>query len=478
MLLQVTCRPVRIVEVILRTLLLFLLLVDGAWAAAADQIGGRNVTMPFRNTLEVPSLKEIYKDRFLVGFAAGLYYTEVEELMARHYNALTPENEMKWSSVQPAPGRFSFGAADQLARFAEENGMKLIGHTLVWHSQTPRWVWEHPDGKARSREEGLALMEEHIRTVAGRYAGRIYQWDVVNEAVEEYNGVWQLRDSPWLRVVGEDYLEHAFRLAHEVDPEALLFYNDYNTADPGKRDRIYQLAKELLEKGVPIHGIGMQGHWSLYHPSAEQIRQAIEKYSSLGLKVSITELDVSVYAWNDRSNRYPGELPEELLHRQAERYAEIFRIFDEYHHVIDRVTFWGTTDARSWLNHFPQRNRPDHPLLFDRKNQPKPAFWAIVDPYRPWYANRAQYLGAAVFETAEGEEVGTIIPGDYQLDELKDQGFALDRVARVRLERGHVVTFFESPDGGGRMWSYSGEADLDGARLVREARAMKVEFVE
>src|SRR5690606_25195354 len=160
---------------------------------------GERAQAPFRNTRPLPSLKEIYADRFLVGFASGLYYAEVEELMAHQYNALTPENEMKWSSVQPAPGRFNFAAADRLARFAEENGMKLIGHTLVWHSQTPRWVWEHPDGTPRTREEGLALMEEHIRSVAGRYAGRIYQWDVVNEAVEQYIGVWQLRDSSWLR---------------------------------------------------------------------------------------------------------------------------------------------------------------------------------------------------------------------------------------------------------------------------------------
>lgn len=457
-----------------RVSLIFLVfaLLSGTMWAAEPQI------TPFRNTIGIPSLKEIYADKFLVGFATGLYYTEVEEKMVHQYNALTPENEMKWSSVQPAPGRFNFNAADRLANFAAENGMKLIGHTLVWHSQTPLWVWEHPDGRPRTRGEGLAVMEQHIREVAGRYAGRIYQWDVVNEAIEQYGGVWQLRDSPWLQVVGDDYIEHAFRLAHEVDPDALLFYNDYSATDPGKREAIYRLAKDLLDKGAPIHGIGMQGHWSLYGPSAQQIRQAIERYASLGLKVAITELDMSVYEWSDRSNRYPLELPEALLEQQAERYAEVFRIFDEYHHVIDRVTFWGTTDARTWLNHFPQRNRPDHPLLLDKKGEYKPAFWAIVDPYRPWYVNKAKYLGAAVFETEDGIEVATLIPGRYQLEDLKAQGMAVERVRRVALERGHVITFYETEDFQGIVSSHSGQADLDGQELLARAKSMVIEYVD
>jgi Beta-1,4-xylanase len=439
---------------------------------------GAESPRPFRNTRELPSLKEIYADRFLVGFATGLEFFQMEEMLAHHYNALTPGNEMKWASVQPAPGRFNFTAADLQARFAEEHGMKLIGHTLVWHAQTPGWVWEHPDGRPRTREEGLELLEEHIRAVAGRYAGRIYQWDVVNEAVEQHGGVWQLRDSPWLRVIGEDYIEHAFRIAHEADPNALLFYNDYSTTDPGKRDRIYQLAKDLLDKGVPIHGIGMQGHWSLYGPSPERIRAAIEKFASLGLKVSITELDVSVYEYSDRSNRYPTGLPETLLHQQAERYAELFRIFDEYQHVIDRVTFWGTTDLYSWLNHHPEPNRPDHPLLFDRVGEPKPAFWAVVDPYRPWYVTRAEYMGAVVMETAEGEEVATLVPGRYSLEDLKAQGLAFEKVQRLSIERGHVVTFYETADFQGSSWAYSGTAPVDGRSLLDRAKSMVVEYVE
>jgi len=460
--------------------------VDPALAAASPAAGGTAGAAsglgqpqgPFRNTRGIPSLKEIYADRFFVGFATGLEFMQMEEMLAHHFNALTPGNEMKWSSVQPAPGRFSFVAADLQARFAEENGMKLVGHTLVWHNQTPGWVWERPDGTLRTREEGLALLEEHIRAVAGRYAGRIYQWDVVNEAIEQYGGVWQLRDSPWLRVIGEDFIEHAFRIAHEVDPNALLFYNDYSTTDPGKRDRIYQLVKDLLDKGVPIHGIGMQGHWSLFGPSAQQIRDAIEKFASLGVKVSITELDVSVYEWSDRSNRYPEGLPDTILEQQAERYAEIFRIFDEYHHVIDRVSFWGTTDAHSWLNNFPEPNRPDHPLLFDRRGEPKPAFWAVVDPYRPWYVNRAEYLGAVVFETADGDEVATLVPGRYSLEELKAQGLAFERVQRLSVERGFVVTFYETAGFQGRTWAYSGEAWVDGSSLLDRAQSMVIEYVE
>ena len=263
-----------------------------------------------------------------------------------------------------------------------------------------------------------------------------------------------------------------------MDPDALLLYNDYSATDPGKRDRIYRLAKELLDKGVPIHGIGMQGHWSLYGPSTKHIRDAIEKYASLGLKVNITELDVSVYEWSDRANRYPVELPESLLEQQAERYAEIFRIFDEYHHVIDRVSFWGTTDARTWLNHFPAPNRPDHPLLFDKKNELKPAFWAIVDPYRPWYVNKAAYLGAIVFEMEDGGEVGTLIPGRYQLDDLKAQGLAFDRVRGISVERGHVVTFYEADDFTGRSWSYVGQVEVDGLDVLEKAKSMVIEYVE
>src|SRR5690606_6068598 len=264
----------------------------------------------------------------------------------------------------------------------------------------------------------------------------------------------------------------------EADPNALLFYNDHRTTDPGRRDRIYQLVKDLLDKGVPIHGIGMQGHWSLYGPSPEQIRAAIEKFASLGLKVSITELDVSVYEYSDRSNRYPTGLPETLLHQQAERYAELFRIFDEYHHVIDRVTFWGTTDLYSWLNHHPEPNRPDHPLLFDRVGEPKPAFWAVVDPYRPWYVTRAEYMGAVVMETAEGEEVATLVPGRYDLEDLKAQGLAFEKVQRLSIERGHVVTFYETADFQGRSWAYSGTAPVDGRSLLDRAKSMVVEYVE
>src|SRR5690606_1556344 len=467
-------------QVLSLLLSLLALVVAGAAAPAAAQPEAQDQAAagsgPYRNTRGIPSLKEIYADKFLIGFATGLYYSEVEDLMAHLYNALTPENEMKWQSVQPAPGRFNFNAADQLARFAEQNGMKLIGHTLVWHSQTPLWVWQRPDGTRRTREELLQIMEEHIRSVAGRYAGRMYQWDVVNEAVEQYGDVWQLRRSPWLEIIGEDYIEHAFRIAHEVDPRAMLLYNDYSSTDPGKRDRIYQLLKDLLDKGVPVHGVGMQGHWNLYYPSAEQIRQAIEKYASLGLRVNITELDISFYEWSDRSNRYPAGLPESMLERQAERYAEIFRVFLEYHHVIDRVSFWGTTDRRSWLNNYPQPNRPDHPLLIDRYGQLKPAFWAIVDPYRPWYVNKAEYLGAAVFETADGTEVGTLIPGRYQLEELAAKGFDLARVERLAIERGHMVTFYETADFDGESWAYTGTTAIDGAGLAQKVRSMVIEY--
>jgi len=363
--------------------LLLLLMLCAFYSPARAEVGG------------IPMLKEIYANDFLIGFAARSDYW-LDEPLLDHFNAVTAENMMKWEALQPRPGEFRFVQAENLIRYAEEHGMQVIGHTLIWHNQTPDWVFKDENGREVSREALLARMEEHIKTVMGRFKGRVKGWDVVNEAIE-YNaatGKWELRDTPWRRIIGDDYIEHAFRFAQEADPDAELYYNDYNAADAPKRDAIYTLVKGLLDKGIRVDGIGMQGHWDLQHPSIEAIREAIELYSSLGVKVHITELDVSVYTWNDRSNRYPNGLPEAVQEQQANRYAALFRLFKDYSHVIERVTFWGVKDNHSWKNHFPVPNRPDYPLLFDRQGNPKPSFWAIVDPSTPWKENQGQYSTA------------------------------------------------------------------------------------
>ena len=327
---------------------------------------------------DTPSLKDLFEGKFLVGCAvsrSGLLLND--QLISKHFNAVTAENSMKWESVHPWPDTYRFIEADAIVDYAEKNGMVVIGHTLVWHQQTPSWVFTDENGKQVTREILLERMREHIHTVVGRYKGRVRGWDVVNEAIDDSTG--GLRNTPWRRIIGDDYIEWAFRFAHEADPDAELYYNDYSTTDPKKREAIYNLVKGLIDKGIRVDGVGMQGHWDIQWPSEQDIRDAIERFASLGLKVHITELDVSVFPWSDRSNRYANGLPEAVENVHAARYAMMFRVFQDYSGVIERVTFWGITDAGSWKNNYPVARRTDYPLLFDRQGQPKAAFWAVVD---------------------------------------------------------------------------------------------------
>ena len=327
---------------------------------------------------DVPSLKELFEDKFLVGCAVSrsglLLY---DQLIRTHFNAVTAENSMKWESVHPRPDAYRFIEADAIVEYAEKNDMVVIGHTLVWHQQTPSWVFTDESGKEVTREVLLERMREHIHTVVGRYKGRVKGWDVVNEAIDD--STYGLRNSLWRRIIGDDYIEWAFKFAHEADPDAVLYYNDYSTTDPKKREAIYNLVKGLLDRGIRVDGIGMQGHWDVQWPSEQDVCDTIERFSSLGVKVHITELDVSVFPWSDRSNRYADGLPESVERAHAARYAMMFRVFQDYSDVIERVTFWGITDAGSWKNNYPVPRRTDYPLLFDRQGQPKAAFWAVVD---------------------------------------------------------------------------------------------------
>lgn len=324
-------------------------------------------------TLKIPALHSVYKDYFDIGAAVNLTTIETQkDVLSTHYNSITAENDMKFERVHPLEELYSFEAADKIADFAAVNGMKLRGHTLVWHNQTSDWVFDGAD-----RETLLARMKSHIETVVGRYKGIIYGWDVVNEAIEDKSGVW-LRESKWLNLIGEDFIAKAFEYAHEADPNALLFYNDYNECNPEKRDKIIRLIQSLKDKNVPIHGIGLQGHWNLNGPSLEEIREAIERYAATSLKLQVTELDISMFDHEDKRTDLT-EPSEEMLEKQAERYEQVFQLFREYKDVITAVTFWGAADDYTWLNNFPVRGRRNWPFVFDQKHEPKASFWKIAN---------------------------------------------------------------------------------------------------
>lgn len=326
---------------------------------------------------ELAKLKDVFQGQFLVGAAVNpRTLVGQRDLLREHFNSVTAENEMKFERLQPEEGRYTFEHADRMMDFAREHGIGVRGHTLVWHNQTPAWVFEDGSGGTIDREGLLARMKSHIDTVVGRYKGEIYAWDVVNEAVAD-SGPEVLRESPWLSIAGEDFIARAFEYAHAADPGALLFYNDYNESVPEKREKIYTLVKSLLDRDVPIHGVGLQAHWSLFHPDTDDIRRAIERYASLGLKLHITELDVSVFAHDDKRTDLK-EPSADMMERQAERYGEFFGLFREYSEYITSVTFWGAADDYTWLDYFPVRSRKNWPFLFDAAHQPKPSFWKVV----------------------------------------------------------------------------------------------------
>ncbi len=270
---------------------------------------------------------------------------------------------------------------------------------LVWHNQTPDWAFEGKDAKPLDRETALARLKEHITTVVGRYKGRINGWDVVNEAIDDKGqfrsgpvGEWPNRGEPWHAAIGDDYIEQAFRLAHAADPDAELYYNDFNEWYPEKIEAVSKLVRDFQKKGVRIDGIGLQGHWGMDYPKLEEIDHMFTEYGKLGVKLMITELDINVVRHADEgtdaevtrnpgrrpgSNPYAKELPPQMQQKLARRYAAIFKIFVKHADKLDRVTFWGVHDGQSWLNFMPPGGN-NYPLLFDRQLKPKPAFQAVV----------------------------------------------------------------------------------------------------
>lgn len=293
-------------------------------------------------------------------------------LIRRHFNSITAENTMKWDALQPTEGNFRWTNADRIVNFAIENRMRVRGHTLIWHNQTPAWVFQH-NGQAAPREVLLQRLRNHITAVVSRYRGQVYAWDVVNEVIDDGSGFY--RGSQWFNILGEDFIFEAFRAARLADPNAKLFYNDYRETDPVKREKIFQLISRLRAEGL-IDGMGMQGHWNVDWPSSTHLIDAIIRYSSLGLEIHITELDVSIYT----SSSAPAQaFTQEVALRQRAAYSRFFGVFRRHKDQITNVTFWGVHDGVSWLNNWPVPGRADHPLLFDRNHNPKEAYFGIIN---------------------------------------------------------------------------------------------------
>ncbi|MGN6506281.1 MAG: endo-1,4-beta-xylanase [Tepidisphaeraceae bacterium] len=344
------------------------------------------------------SLAATYRNDFLIGVAtdfvpqSNLSADDIA-LIKSQFNVITPENSMKPDSVHPAEDRWTWTNADKLVAFCQENKIQLVGHCLVWHGQTGRWFFQGENGQPVTRETAIARMRQHILTEVGRDKGKIKGWDVVNEAISDHDtgGTTEnLRPSGWLNAIGPDYLEYAFKFTHEADPSADLYYNDYNIEKGDKHKSSLLLLKRLLRDGVPITAVGIQGHWGLNNLPYDELDRAIEDYKALGLKVNISELDVTIVGQGGGQltpvggnpttrpmrGRRPGRGPfapptPQQLQAQAAAYAKFFEIFLKHKDVIGRVTIWGLNDGRSW-------RQGQAPLLFDAQNRPKPAFDAVI----------------------------------------------------------------------------------------------------
>nr|WP_321408628.1 endo-1,4-beta-xylanase [uncultured Carboxylicivirga sp.] len=344
------------------------------------------------------TLKDAFTGKFYIGTALNEWQitgrdTASLNVAKEHFNAIVAENCMKSGEIQPEEGVFDFSLADKFVDFGEQHNMFITGHCLIWHSQAPRWFFTDSLGNDVSREVLIGRMKTHIETVVGRYKGRIKGWDVVNEAIVEDGS---FRKSKFYQIVGEDFIKLAFQFAHEADPDAELYYNDYNEWYPGRRDAIVKMIKKFKADGIRIDGIGMQGHIGMSGPSIEEYEEAITAYANEGMKVMVTELDMSIlpnprfgdigadistnFEYRKEINPYEdGIVPLEKQNEWDSRMVEFFNLFLKHSDDITRVTLWGVNDRTSWKNNFPVRGRTDYPLLFDRENQPKSIVGKLID---------------------------------------------------------------------------------------------------
>lgn len=353
---------------------------------------GRNSTVANETSSSkgsIPSLKEVYKDDFGIGTAMNTPQIEerdprTDALIRQQFNMATPENIMKAEIIHPQWDVYNFSQADKLVEYGKKNNIRINAHTLIWHSQLPAFARRMQDV-----DSFKTFFRDHITTVASRYEGKVYSWDVVNEALNE-DGT--LRRSVFLSKLGPDFVTEAFRLAQAAAPTTELYYNDYNNEQPKKRAGCIALVKKIKEAGVRIDGVGIQGHWHIGRVPFKEIEESILQYSELGLKVMFTELDIEVLPRNfsgadvsqrmkeDSSlNPYVNGLPDSIQQQLASDYDKLFRLFLKHKDKVARVTLWGVDDGQSWLNGWPVRGRTNYPLLFDRKLQPKPAFFKVIE---------------------------------------------------------------------------------------------------
>ena len=351
------------------------------------------------------TLKEAYKDAFKMGCAVNTQIVSGRDnrsaqIILKQFNAVSPENDLKPEVLHPQPDEWNFQAADRYVQFAKDNGLWALGHTLVWHNQTPDFFFNHADGTPKNHDEMVETMRSYIEKVAGHFAGKVDAWDVVNEIIDN-DGSY--RKTLWTNAFGGDgdeVVRLAFQFAHEYDPNAELYYNDFNVWRPAKRDGIARMVRMLQKNGIKIDGIGIQAHWGLNFPKNEYITAAIDTFATLGVKVMITELDVDVLPITKEGqvigkslqdplyqleefetflDPYKNGLPDDVERLLTNRYAELMRIFYDRRDKIDRVTIWGLHDGMSWKNDYPIPNRTNYPLLYYRDRTPKPAFDAVLN---------------------------------------------------------------------------------------------------
>jgi len=348
------------------------------------------------STQQDSTLKNAFEGKFLIGVALNTQQVDGTDTLAQpiiknHFNSVVAENCMKSEKIQPQQGVFTFDDADKFVAYGEANNMFIIGHCLVWHSQAPTWFFTDDAGNDVSRDTLIARLKNHIETLVGRYKGRVDGWDVVNEAIED-DGSY--RQSKFYKIIGEDYIELAFRFAHEADPDAELYYNDYSMAKLGRRDAVVKLVNNLKEKGIKVDAIGMQGHITLDYPTFDDYEKSIVAFAATGAQIMITELDVTVLPnpfdnvsadvalnaeYKKEMNPYSNGMPDSVSLALTNRYIGLFNLLLKHEESVSRVTIWGVNDGQSWRNYWPISGRVDYPLLFDRNYQPKPVVSKLIE---------------------------------------------------------------------------------------------------